>query len=65
MALQMSPVDAHSSVNLVDELLPALQASTTTTINIAGMSSQAELPQCQLTECSSAEQQVPLPIVRD
>lgn len=58
MALQMSPVDAHSSVNLVDEPLSRVVTPP------SGTSSRAELPQCQLLECSSAEQ-VPLPLVSD
>lgn len=58
MALQMSPVDAHSENQPPCYYKPAVKLPEAA----AGTSSQVEPFQCQLLECSSVEQ-VPLPTV--
>lgn len=58
MALQMSPVDAHSENQPQCYCQPAALLPEVTAVS----SSQVEPLQCQLLECSSAEQ-VPLPAV--
>lgn len=58
MALQMSPVDAHSE----NQPLCHRQSAALLPDSAAELSSGLEPPQCQLLECFGVEQ-VPLPTV--